>query len=148
MPEDTFKDHSAMPTLPDYIISVLAAFAPLFTGQTFARVQVLLLGAILTAGRALSLPLCGRWNQPKKSIFRTTTVFLTATVGLTAKPPKCLRKAIVSQCWHTGSVTRQQLGPRFAWPIGMGRVSSRSRSFRRRRCGITAGCYRFLLAGC
>lgn len=40
-----------MPTLPDDIITVLAAFAPLFTARTFAHVQVLLIGAILTPGR-------------------------------------------------------------------------------------------------
>lgn len=40
-----------MPTLPDDIIAVLAAFAPLFTGRTFASVQVLLIGTILTPGR-------------------------------------------------------------------------------------------------
>jgi DDE superfamily endonuclease len=40
-----------MLTLPDDIITVLAAFAPLFTGRTFAHVQVLLIGTILTPGR-------------------------------------------------------------------------------------------------
>lgn len=40
-----------MPTLPNDIITVLAAFAPLFTGRTFASVQVLVIGTILTPGR-------------------------------------------------------------------------------------------------
>jgi hypothetical protein len=32
------------------MITALAAFAPLFTGRTFAHVQILLIGAILTPG--------------------------------------------------------------------------------------------------
>lgn len=40
-----------MLTLPDDIIAILAAFAPLFTGRTFAHAQILLVGTILTPGR-------------------------------------------------------------------------------------------------
>lgn len=40
-----------MPTLPDNIIAVLAAFAPLFSAPAFAHAQVLLAGAILTPGK-------------------------------------------------------------------------------------------------
>ena len=40
-----------MPTLPDDIITILAAFAPLFSGAVFAHVQALVTGAILTPGR-------------------------------------------------------------------------------------------------
>ncbi len=40
-----------MLTLPTQIIAVLVAFAPLFSRPVFQRVQVLLVGAILTPGR-------------------------------------------------------------------------------------------------
>ena len=40
-----------MLTLPDDIIAVLAAFAPLFSAPVFAHVQVLIAGAILTPAR-------------------------------------------------------------------------------------------------
>ena len=40
-----------MPTLPDDIITILAAFAPLFSAPVFAHVQVLVTGTLLTPGR-------------------------------------------------------------------------------------------------
>jgi hypothetical protein len=42
--------HPMMPPLPEVIIQVLAAFAPLFSERVWGHAQVLLLGAILTPG--------------------------------------------------------------------------------------------------
>jgi hypothetical protein len=39
-----------MPPLPEAIILILAAFAPLFSERVWVHAQVLLLGAILTPG--------------------------------------------------------------------------------------------------
>lgn len=60
-----------MPTLPEQIIPILAAFAPLFSRRVFRHVQVLVVGALLTPGgrtvtdalRAMGLSGCEQFQN-------------------------------------------------------------------------------------
>jgi hypothetical protein len=82
-------------SIPNEVRAVLAAFAPLFTGRTFAHVQVLLTGAILTPGRRTVAAALRAMGLAKEKHFQNYHRVLNRAVWSNRKAAKVLLGLLV-----------------------------------------------------
>lgn len=95
-----------MPTLPDDIIAILAAFAPLFSARTFASVQVLVTGAILTPGGRTITNALRAMGLAKEKHFQNYHRVLNRAVWSSRRAAKVLLRLLVQTFAPTGPLVR------------------------------------------